>query len=384
MRRLALSLSLSLVLTATPWVASAGPTVGGFASDNVEWVGYVPFEAGGAVGARVFDGYLYVTGVKSVSVYDISTPESPQLLDIVPTGYEGNPLAGPLAFENEDVDTNGKILLFAQGFVLGGPLVIFDVEDKTNVTEIARIPGFGQHTVTCAFDCKWAYGSDGAIVDLRDPSEPRVVAESPVNGHDMTEVSPGVLLCSCGGGGLTLLDARKNPRAPKAIAFGAPIGGAGGSEYVHSNLWPKGKDHFVVTTTETWVPGVDSDCGDHSGGIQTWDASKVKKTHTFKLIDNVKPKQGMVVDGNPAVNYLGCSAHWSDTHPDFKNGGLVTGGFYNHGTRFFEVNKKGKIAEVGYYLPATGATWASYWASDDIVYGIDFERGIDILRFKDA
>lgn len=49
--------------------------------------------------------------------------------------------------------------------------------------------------------------------------------------------------------------------------------------------------------------------------------------------------------------------------------------------RFVEVDPKGAITEVGYFLPAGGSTIASYWITDDIVYSIDLVRGIDILRF---
>lgn len=377
MRRSISLLAMALALAGMP-AATAGPTPGGMASDNVEWLGYVPFDAGSAIGARKVDDYLYVTSAKNVTIYDVSVPESPTLSGIAPTGYD-NP-GGPLAFENEDVDTNGKILLFSQGFVAGGPLVIFDVEDKTSPREISRIEGFSNHTVTCVMDCKYAYGSEGPIVDLRDPSQPKVVGDWGGNGHDLTEVAPGLVLCSCGGSGLTYLDGRKNILKPKVVAQSPPLGNG---EYIHSNEWgQKGKDRFVVSTAETWVPAVDSRCTENSGGITTWDASKWKKTHTFTEIDTVRPTAGTVVDGSLPVDALGCSAHWANIHPKFRNGGFVTAGYYQHGTRFFEIDRKGKIAEVGWFLPAGGATWAAYWISNEVVYSIDFTRGMDILRFN--
>ena len=44
------------------------------------------------------------------------------------------------------------------------------------------------------------------------------------------------------------------------------------------------------------------------------------------------------------------------------------------------------IRQVGYYLPADGATWAAYWVpgSEDLVYTADVTRGIDVLRIDDA
>ena len=66
MRRL-LSLigAAALVMSLAP--ASAGPSAGGLASDNVEHVQFVPFEVGTATGARVVGKYLYVTSWKSFS-----------------------------------------------------------------------------------------------------------------------------------------------------------------------------------------------------------------------------------------------------------------------------------------------------------------------------
>lgn len=45
------------------------------------------------------------------------------------------------------------------------------------------------------------------------------------------------------------------------------------------------------------------------------------------------------------------------------------------------VDKAGKIHQVGYFMPATGSTIATYWITDKIVYALDINRGIDILRF---
>ena len=46
------------------------------------------------------------------------------------------------------------------------------------------------------------------------------------------------------------------------------------------------------------------------------------------------------------------------------------------------VDSKGKIKEIGYFLPYAGSTSAVYWVTDDIAYAVDYNRGIDILRFK--
>jgi hypothetical protein len=34
-------------------------------------------------------------------------------------------------------------------------------------------------------------------------------------------------------------------------------------------------------------------------------------------------------------------------------------------------------------VPYAGSTSAAYWLNNDIVYAVDYTRGIDILRFTD-
>ena len=92
---------------------------------------------------------------------------------------------------------------------------------------------------------------------------------------------------------------------------------------------------------------------------------------------------GTVADGNPVVNApFGCSSHWFTAHPKWKDGGLIAAGFYNHGTRFLKVDAKGKISEVGSFLPTGGGTSGAYWVNDRIVYAVDYQRGFDILKWN--
>ena len=97
---------------------------------------------------------------------------------------------------------------------------------------------------------------------------------------------------------MLVLDARKDPRHPKVIAMAKPM-----EEFIHSTEWPrKGKDDFALSTGETWVPGLDTQCTEDSAGFTTWDTTKWKKTHTLTKIDTFRPKSGTYTDGNPAVN----------------------------------------------------------------------------------
>ncbi len=173
MKRFALIASAALIVAASPG-ATAGPGTHGVTSDNVEHIAYVPFEVGTATGAKVVGEYLYVTSWKSFSIYDISKPTEPEQLSQTHFGFE---------FENENVSTNGEIMLFSEQ-VPNDSLHIWDVEDKTNPQEIAVLQGAGSHTATCILDCKYSYGtydfvgpegtSTGAtLVDLREPTKPK-------------------------------------------------------------------------------------------------------------------------------------------------------------------------------------------------------------------
>ena len=52
-----------------------------------------------------------------------------------------------------------------------------------------------------------------------------------------------------------------------------------------------------------------------------------------------------------------CSSHWFD----YRNG-VAAVGWYEQGVRFLDVRNPRNIRQIGYYLPADGATWAAYWA----------------------
>lgn len=367
-KRLALvSLCLSGVLVPIPSAPGAG-----ISSENVTYIGTIPLEIGTVTGARQVGGTLFVGGMKGFSIYDVKVPTAPELLSTT--------LSGP-RFPNEDIDTNGKILLLSNEQVpVGTGLEIWDVTDRKDPRVLGRVEGVTDHTFSCVFDCRWAYGSRGAIVDLRDPKSPQLVgrwgASPPSDGFDVTEVSPGLVLTSTRV--IRLLDARKDPANPKTVA----IGSTRDQRLIHSNRWPRrGKDRFFLVQGETPFSQI---CNRDSGAFMTWDASDYRRTRTFRMIDEFRVENGTYTDGNPAANGLGCTAMWFQHHPTFRNGGLVVSGFFEHGTRFLRVDRGGMISEVGYFMPAGGNTIATYWISNSIVYAFDLQRGLDILEYTGA
>lgn len=381
MKKLLVALACAgLIASGTSTTAGAGPTPGGYASDNIEWVGHVPFNGPTATGANFFksggDHYMLVTGWHNFAIYNINNPETPELV--------GNPVPFGFKFENEDVATNGKIMLFSETLPLDD-LHVWDIEDKSNPVEIATVEGAGDHTTTCILNCKWAYGSEGTITDLRDPSNPKLLKEKWSDGqppmgstHDVTEVAPGIVLTSTNP--MLLLDARKNPAKPKFLALTEEYE-ANGLPF-HSNLWPNNmKERYVIAGGETCC-GAEQCTEETAASFMTWDTKNWKKSRTFKLVDQWWAYQGTITDGGGVASApFGCSPHWFTTQPGYKNGGVVAVGWYNSGTRLLEVDSKGKINEIGWFLPAAGGTSGAYFVNKEIIYAVDYQRGIDVLRF---
>lgn len=275
-------------------------------------------------------------------------------------------------FENEDVATNGNILLFSESLPLN-ILHVWDVEDKSNPVQIAQLPGAGDHTTSCILKCRWAYGSDGSIVDLRNPAKPELVGDwvkqvgITRGNHDVEEFKNGFVLTTPIEEAFHLLDVR-NPLKPKIVALGAPPGTF--DWWYHSTAWPnEGTDDFVIMEGE----------GDN-GPLITFDATHWRKTRTFTKIDEFTVESGTYLDGRS--HQKGESSHWFDPHPAFDDGGLLAAGWYSHGTRILKVDGTGKFKEVGYFLPWAANTFASYWITPEVIYGVDLNRGIDILRYK--
>jgi hypothetical protein len=368
MKKTLVSLAAAIALVAAP-AAQAGIEVGAagpgphFASEGVEWVTTLPIAIDSA-GANFVGDFMYITSSRDLTIYDISQPEAPKRLGFLPLPQQPY-------YAEEDVDTNGKILLVG---TYPDTLYVIDVEDKSNPVVIGQVDDAEQHTWTCVLDCKWAYGSEGLVADLRDPTQPKIVGSwgeglPAQDGHDVTEVAPGLIVTSSTP--IMYLDARKNPAKPKLLALGTPPDG----QYMHGNVWPReGKDKFLLAGSESTGP----QCED-GAYFMTYDTTKVKKTKSFTLIDKYTVKNGNPAEGDAAAD-LFC-AHWFDTHPTYRNGGLVAMAWYEHGTRFLQVDKKGKIEEVAWFLPIAGSTSATYWVTDEIVYAVDYNRGLDILRY---
>jgi len=354
----------------------------GYSSPNVEYVGSIPTEGASDTGGRLVGHYFYVTSWRDISIYDVADPAHPQFM---------SKITFPFRFENEDVATNGQILLFSD-FATTQSLYVYNVSDKRHPFLLAELPNAGTHTAECLFNCRYEYGSyhligpdgmplrGGQIVDLRDPAHPKAVGDWTAsvlpsrNVHDVNEVKPGFAITASDP--MEYLDVR-DPLHPKVLAKGTNDG-----ERLHTAIWPNGgADRFVMSMFET---NATPNCGLGSGEFSTWDASRWQTTHTFTRIASFYLSNGNFIDGSPPANTLGCSPHWFNVQPGFKNGGIVALGAYDNGTRFLRIGPDGTISEAGWFLPQGTQASGAYWITKNILYVVDYARGVDIIRFDGA
>jgi hypothetical protein len=353
--------------------APATPVPPGFASPNVEWLANVPLHADTA-GGRLVGKNLYVLDSRGFAIYDLTNPELP-----VPVGVTALPEVP--YYPQEDMDTNGIVAIVGQGSPNpANMLFVFDVHEKSNPTLIATLAGAGSHTVSCVLNCTWVYESNGKIVDLRDPKNPKLAGNWQTGtdvkeaAHDVTEVAPGFVMTSSKP--ILYLDARRNPAHPRVIGHSIMPD----KRFIHANLWPRdGADRWLLVGGET----ADIPCSSKEGGaFMTYDTKDLKRTGKMRMVDDWRAPDTLPTEGGSPVETF-CS-HWFTTRPGYKNGGLVTAGWYEHGTRFLQVSPTGKITEKGWFIPAGTTASGAYWVTKDILYVLDYQRGLDILRWHDT
>jgi hypothetical protein len=369
---------------------------GGFQSDNISYEGTLAFDSPG-VSARVVQlgaqRRLYVSTVKSLSVYNVTDPGLPLLMGTLPI-YN---------WENEDVSVSadGRWVLASD----------FTASFYTHVVEVTDLPGgvvsmvlkgtdtTGNHTIDCIDDpCNYAYGAEGNIYDLKDKTNPHVVGSWGNGGHDVTRDAAGIVWTDTTP--INALDVT-DPVHPTIIAQSSrPSMNQNGTQYQHNTHRPFAEDYKPRLTEEDLAdpnlrPGeillgegetnFTVDCGGGNGPFASYDLRNFDQpgAPAFKVKDVFRPVSGQYTNGDPAVNVMGCSGHWFDISPLSTHEKIITSnGWYDHGTRIFEIDgKTAKIKQIGFFQPVVGAASASYWIDDEYIYTVDYQRGIDILRF---
>jgi hypothetical protein len=395
------SLMSLLALTAAGAVAIAMPAAGEgvalepplAASSNVHLVAHVP---GSAAGINFKDHYAYVSGWDGITVLDIAKADSPQIVGVLPLPH----------FENEDVDLCGNTLIVVNDRVtrdLGSIMYVVSIASPTSPAVSAVLPlgltgsgrGSGHIANFVKPDCSqaWVDGGDHVeVVDLTVPSAPRSLGkfESAASMSDAfkvthdTELDSTGTVWSVGGGGAAGYRLTADPLAPQLLGTTGTAGRNPSpyNDFILHNSQRRGKT--LLVTEEDYIDTDEVPPGGcrGQGKFETWDLSRLGKGAITPLGTWETELNGMFTGGavdSKAPVTVNCSSHWFDA-----KGGIAAVGWYEQGVRFLDYRTPTDIAQVGYYIPPDGSTWAAYWSPTDpngeIVYTADAYRGVDVLR----
>ncbi len=126
------------------------------------------------------------------------------------------------------------------------------------------------------------------------------------------------------------------------------------------------------------------------GSFQTWQVKQFgapdENTSTVSNLDRWTTEFNETItgdetpDGQDIVPTKGfCSSHYFSER---KN--IVATAWYEQGTRFLDVSDPSNIKQVAYFMAPGSTTWAAYWSptDDNVVYVVDNNRGVDVVRFN--
>ena len=366
-------------------------------SSNVELVAHI---SGSAAGMVFKDHYAYVSGWGGIMVLDIAVADAPQLVGALPLPH----------FENEDVDLCGNTLIVVndrEASDIGSVLYVLGIANRTAPVVQAVLPlgltgkgrGSGHIANFVKPDCSQLWIDGGNLVEVVDvsvPSAPRSLGkfESAASlspdfkvTHD-TELDSTGTLWSVGGGGAAGYRLTANPLAPELLGT---TGAAGSNpspynDFILHNSQRRGKT--LLITEEDYIDDDEVPPGGcrGQGKFETWDLSRLNRGAITPLDTWETELNGMFTSGavdSKAPVTVNCSSHWFDA-----KAGIAAVGWYEQGVRFLDYRSPTDIAQVGYYIPANGSTWAAYWSptdpSGEIVYTADAYRGVDVLRIDNG
>lgn len=376
----------------------------GINSDNVIYLGTIPETPG--IGGRVLkvgnQTRFYFTGSQGLAIYDVTIPVAP-----VPLGHLPLP-----HFQNEDVDVSddgSRVIIATDTFAasastngaFGNGIRVIDTSNPL-VPRITDFVSGSEHTATCADPkCDWIYGESGSIYDATNPDDVRRIGNKwGPSAHALYRDAAGLMISDSYDDNRLVLDV-SDPANPQVLATGRPKFRPDGL-LQHNNVRPNAdqwvpreppapgeepEPEFPMRPGEMFIGNSESnlnfDCSD-AGGLSTWSMVDFDRGAKLEQIEVFRPVQGNYLDGDPAVNALGCSGHWFTWKDD-----IVAASWYEHGVKFFDVDPAdGDITQVGYYQPVATEAGAAHWVGEfqglDIVYNADYARGIDILAFDRA
>jgi hypothetical protein len=363
------------------------------ASSNVHVVDHIP---GTAAGMTFKDHYAYVSGWAGITVLDIAQAASPKVVGVLPLPH----------FENEDVDLCGNTLIVVNDRAtrdLGALMYVVSIADRVSPTVVAVLPlgltgsgrGSGHIANFVKTDCSqaWVDGGDHVeVVDLSVPSAPRSLGKFVSAASDSaafrvthdTELDSTGTLWSVGGGGAAGYRPTADPLAPHLLGTTGTAGRNPSpyNDFILHNSQRRGKT--LLVTEEDYIDTDEVPPGGcrGQGKFETWDVSRLSRGAITPVDTWETELNGMFTGGavdSKAPVTVNCSSHWFDAKD-----GIAAVGWYEQGVRFLDYRTPTDIAQIGYYIPANGSTWAAYWSPTDpngeIVYTADAYRGVDVLR----
>lgn len=367
-----LIIALAALGATLPASSSSHAQVPVIASDNIEVVAAIPDP--GAIGGRILGDLLYSTSANGLRIYDLAAADG------IPLLMSSLPLP---TYQNEDIDTNGRVALLSSDFLVGVPKILttVDVSDPSSPEYLATIQVPAAHTASCVLDCSFAWlgGASGRVhvVNLADPAAPVVLGSFTLPGlvHDIQVDEHGIAWASTSGGLFGLKPSATNPTAPQMIsslANNAP-GAFENNSLLHNSLV---RDDTIYVVEEDWTPLDNGRCA-NDGAFQTGSVTiNPDGTRTVRRLDRFSLGQGTVGSDRLPFGPVSCSAHYFDIRED----GVATVAWYEQGVRILDVSDPSDIRQIGYLLPP-GETITTLMRGD-LIYAFDTVLGLVVLRFE--
>lgn len=405
----------------------------GLTSDNVRHLANAPDVLGISGCFAKSAPYFYLSGLDSISVFDVSDPRRPELVGVLDNlvfeneamncgerrtrdGVERFVLVGNNLYDYSSSDPEGSA-----GSTLQDELVVVDVTDPADPHVRSRLTTTtGDHTVACILEtaCDYAYssgGSDGfSVVDLRDLDAPREVdGDALADGVQPLSAATGGHKWNFAAGygvhtgrtGTKILDV-SDPTAPEVLATSGdagrgknPDGSANGyNDFIHHNsFWPNA-ENFMADAAPSLASGnvllvteedyEDTNCAT-AGSFQAWHVKSLARGDAAEgaivPLDKVE-----LADLRTFPLPVGgfCSAHWFDYHQS----GIAAVGYYGGGTQFVDVRDPQNLKTFGHAVWGASEVWDTYWVPvynknqvatgkrSNIAYSVDLVRGLDVYQ----
>ena len=387
-RRLALALSVGLVAALMAPAAQARPAPEAEASDNVKQIASFVYEnkakdffAGGTDIA--FSGkyaYAMQQGADGgVHIIDASGA-TPKKLAFIPCPGGQNDVAvvkpGLIAIGYHSSQCGGTS---------GAGIRLVDVKNPNNPKYLGTVetPG-GTHTLTTYPGKPIIYASPGGlangggteqIIDVSDPSKPKIAAEFDPNGpigcHDVEFfVNKDKQIAGCAGAGEAQLWDVSDPLAPVTISH-IPVP----AQFPHSFAFTDDGKYVVIG--DEAIAG--NDCsGGPTGALWVYDVSIPQPA----LVGWWGPQRGQLPAGSSNYNRnTWCSAHLFNFIPGTHT---LVASWYSGGMSVIDFSNPTLPSELAYYM-GTGDDITNYWSAywyDGRIWANDRVKGLDVFTVK--